>query len=67
MVTDQNALEQFQKQWLTYHKLVDADALSHRAAGYLLRDSLCAIPTPFRPCRYRLRRREPDARSFARH
>ena len=28
-VADQNALEQFQKQWSTYQKLVDADALSH--------------------------------------
>jgi len=46
-VADQNALEQFQKQWSTYQKLVDADALSHRAAGKLLHDALCAIPTPF--------------------
>ena len=46
-VADQNALEQFQKQWSTYQKLVDADALSHRAAGKLLHDALCAIPTTF--------------------
>ena len=46
-VADQNALEQFQKQWSTYQKLVDADALSHRAAGELLHDALCAIPTTF--------------------
>jgi ubiquinone/menaquinone biosynthesis C-methylase UbiE len=46
-VADQNALEQFQKQWSTYQKLVDADALSHRASGKLLHDTLCAIPTPF--------------------
>jgi hypothetical protein len=46
-VADQNALEQFQKQWSTYQKLVDADALSHRATGKLLHDALCAIPTPF--------------------
>jgi hypothetical protein len=32
-VADQNALEQFQKQWSTYQKLVDADALSHRAVS----------------------------------
>ena len=46
-VADQEALEQFQKQWSTYQKLVDADALSHRAAGNLLRDALYAIPTTF--------------------
>jgi len=46
-VADQNALEQFQKQWSTYQKLVDADALSHRAAGKLLHDALFAIPRPF--------------------
>jgi hypothetical protein len=46
-VADQNALEQFQKQWSTYQKLVDADALSHRAAGKLLHDALYAIPRPF--------------------
>jgi hypothetical protein len=54
-VADQNALEQFQKQWSTYQKLVDADALSHRAAGKLLHDALYAIPRAFtktssRPC-----------------
>jgi len=46
-VADQNALEQFQEQWSTYQKLVDADALSHRAAGKLLHDALYAIPRPF--------------------
>ena len=46
-VADQNALEQFQKQWSTYQKLVDADALSHRAAGKLLHDALYAISRPF--------------------
>jgi hypothetical protein len=46
-VADQEAMEQFQKQWSTYQKLVDADALSHIAAGNLLRDTLCAIPTTF--------------------
>jgi len=34
-VADEEALEQFQKQWSTNQKLVDADALSHRAAGKL--------------------------------
>jgi 23S rRNA A2030 N6-methylase RlmJ len=47
MVADQNALQQFQKQWSTYQKLVDADALSHSAAGNLLHDALCALPTTF--------------------
>jgi len=46
-VADQNALDQFQKQWSTYQKLVDADALSHRIAGDLLHDALCAIPATF--------------------
>jgi hypothetical protein len=46
-VADQEAMEQFQKQWSTYQKLVGADALSHRATGNLLRDTLCAIPTTF--------------------
>ena len=32
---------------VNYQKLVDADALSHRAAGKLLHDALCAIPTTF--------------------
>ncbi|GEM_PF-6185608 len=45
-VADQEAMEQFQKQWSTYQKLVDADALSHRVAGNLLCDALFAIPTP---------------------
>jgi SAM-dependent methyltransferase len=46
-VADQEAMERFQKQWSTYQKLVDADALSHRAAGNLLHDALSAIPTTF--------------------
>ena len=46
-VADRNALEQFQKQWSTYQKLVDADAVSHRAAGKFLHDALYAIPSPF--------------------
>ena len=39
-VVDAAALEQFQQQWATYQKLVDADELSHEAVGALLRDSL---------------------------
>src|SRR6476660_9313532 len=46
-VADRNALEQFQKQWSTYQKLVDADAVSHRAAGKFLHDALYAIPRHF--------------------
>ena len=32
-VVDAAALEQFQQQWATYQKLVDADELSHKAVG----------------------------------
>jgi hypothetical protein len=39
-VVDDAALEQFQKQWQTYQKLVDADELSHKAVGALLHDAL---------------------------
>jgi Methyltransferase domain len=35
-VVDASALEQFQKQWATYQKLVDSDRLSHAAIGQLL-------------------------------
>jgi hypothetical protein len=46
-VADEAALEQFQKQWATYQKLVDADALSHKEVGTVLHDTLKAIPLPF--------------------
>ncbi len=46
-VTDEGALEQFQKQWATYQKLVDSDALSHRRAGKMLHGALVTIPAPF--------------------
>ena len=46
-VTDERALEQFQKQWATYQKLVDADALSHKRAGKILHGALATIPAPF--------------------
>jgi hypothetical protein len=39
-VADETALEQFQKQWATYQKLVDADALSHKRVGKILHDTL---------------------------
>ena len=32
-VADRAALEQFQKQWATYQKLVDSDALAHKEVG----------------------------------
>jgi hypothetical protein len=35
-VVDHSALEQFQRQWATYQKLVDSDILSHNAVGRLL-------------------------------
>ena len=46
-VDDQAALEQFQKQWTTYQKLVDSDALSHKEVGKLLHDTLKAVTKPF--------------------
>jgi hypothetical protein len=46
-VADRAALEQFQKQWATYQKLVDADSLSHREVGAILHTALAAIPKPF--------------------
>lgn len=39
-VLDENALAQFQRQWATYQKLVDADILSHRAVGEILHAAL---------------------------
>ena len=46
-VADQAALEQFQKQWATYQKLVDTDALAHKEVGGILHGALKAIPKPF--------------------
>lgn len=46
-IDDEAALEQFQKQWATYQKLVDSDALSHKEVGGILHDTLKAIPNPF--------------------
>ena len=39
-VVDAPALDQFQRQWATYQKLVDADALSHWEVGALVHDTL---------------------------
>ncbi len=46
-VDDAAALEQFQKQWATYQKLVDTDALSHKAVGAILHQNLATLPEPF--------------------
>jgi hypothetical protein len=46
-VADRAALEQFQKQWTTYQKLVDSDALAHREVGAILHDAVAALPRPF--------------------
>jgi hypothetical protein len=46
-VADQAALEQFQQQWATYQKLVDADSLSHKEVGAILHQALAAVPRPF--------------------
>jgi hypothetical protein len=46
-VDDHDALEQFQKQWGTYQKLVDTDALSHREVGALLHRTLGGLDAPF--------------------
>ena len=46
-VADQAALEQFQQQWATYQKLVDADSLSHKEVGAILHQALAALAEPF--------------------
>lgn len=46
-IADQAALEQFQKQWATYQKLVDSDALASRETGAILRRALLGLPRPF--------------------
>jgi hypothetical protein len=46
-IDDAAALEQFQKQWATYQKLVDTDALSHKEVAAILRENLGALPKPF--------------------
>jgi hypothetical protein len=43
---DEAALAQFQKQWATYQKLVDADSLSHREVGDILRKTIDGIELP---------------------
>jgi hypothetical protein len=46
-VADQAALKQFQKQWATYQKLVDTDALASKEVGAILHRALAALPKPF--------------------
>jgi hypothetical protein len=46
-VIDANAMEQFQKQWGAYQKLVDSDVLSHQAAGATLHQALAGLTKPF--------------------
>ena len=47
-VADQNALEQFQKQWSTYQKLVDADALFAIPRPFAFVDIACADASQMR-------------------
>jgi 2-polyprenyl-3-methyl-5-hydroxy-6-metoxy-1,4-benzoquinol methylase len=44
---DQAALEQFQKQWATYQKLVDNNSLASKQAGQLLHAALAELRKPF--------------------
>jgi len=46
-VADHAALEQFQKQWATYQKLVDTDSLAHKEVGAILHGTLAALLSPF--------------------
>jgi hypothetical protein len=46
-VDDAPALEQFQKQWATYQKMVDHDSLAHKEVGAVLHQALAALPKPF--------------------
>jgi hypothetical protein len=65
-VADEAALEQFQKQWATYQKLVDADALSHKEVGTVLHDAQ-GHPSAVRLPRHRLRRCRPNEAGARRH
>jgi hypothetical protein len=66
-VADQSALEQFQKQWATYQKLVDTDALAHKEVGGDPAPRACGDPQALRLCRHCLRRRGPDEGRARRH
>jgi hypothetical protein len=42
-VVDAAALEQFQQQWATYQKIVDADCLAHKETRKILHDTLTQV------------------------
>ncbi|HZJ12867.1 MAG TPA: class I SAM-dependent methyltransferase, partial [Methyloceanibacter sp.] len=44
---DEAALEQFQKQWATYQKLVNTDSLAHKEVGTILHGALKTVAKPF--------------------
>jgi hypothetical protein len=46
-VVDEAALEQFQKQWATYQKLVDHNSLASKEAGERLHAALAGLTQPF--------------------
>ena len=46
-VDDEAALEQFQKQWATYQKMVDHDSLGHKEVGAILHAALAALTEPY--------------------
>lgn len=45
-VDDEAALEQFQKGWSTYQKVIDYNVLAHREVGEILHGTLSAITDP---------------------
>ena len=45
-VDNQEALEQFQRGWATYQKVIDHNALSHREAAAALRENVSALSGP---------------------
>lgn len=46
-VDDEAALEQFQKEWGTYQKVVDHDSLAHKEVGVILHGALNALTESF--------------------
>jgi len=46
-VVDEAALDQFQKQWATYQKLVDNNSLASKQSGAILHAALAALKEPF--------------------
>ncbi|MDJ0513708.1 MAG: class I SAM-dependent methyltransferase [Methyloceanibacter sp.] len=45
-VDDEEALEQFQRGWATYQKVIDHNALSHREVAAVLRENVSALSDP---------------------